>query len=96
MAISIGTFNRTFSKQHLGFECSAIFWHIYISQVWNMALSFYQSLKTLPGEINQAAKIFQLSAWQKFWRIEVPFALPGLLWNAMISMSAGWFLRGSK
>jgi NitT/TauT family transport system permease protein len=27
----------------------------------------------------------------RFWRLEVPFAAPGLIWNTMMSMSGGWF-----
>jgi NitT/TauT family transport system permease protein len=56
-----------------------------------MALSFYQGVKTVPGDLKEAANIFHLSAWQRFWRIEVPFSMPGLLWNMMMSMSGSWF-----
>src|ERR1017187_2618553 len=58
---------------------------------WNMAFSLYQSLKTVPGELQEAAAVFHLSGWQKFWRLELPFAMPALLWNMMMSMSGGWF-----
>ncbi|MDB6096839.1 MAG: transporter permease subunit, partial [Francisellaceae bacterium] len=60
-------------------------------QVWNMTLSFYQSLKNVPFEYHEAASMYQLNAWQRFWHVEVPFAIPGLLWNTMVSMSASWF-----
>ena len=90
LSISVIGFIKLFPNSLLGPECAAIF-AIFTSQVWNMALSFYQSLCTVPKNLHEVAKIFQLSAWQKFWRIEVPFAMPGLLWNTMISMSAGWF-----
>ena len=66
----------------LGPECAAIF-VIFTAQVWNMALSLYQSLRTVPDELIEAGKMCQLSAWQRYWRIEVPFAMPGLLWNTM-------------
>jgi NitT/TauT family transport system permease protein len=56
-----------------------------------MTLSFYQSMITVPNELNEATHVYQLSPWQRFWRLEVPFAMPGLLWNAMMSMSGGWF-----
>ena len=56
-----------------------------------MTLSFYQSMRTVPKELREATLIYQLSSWQRFWRLEVPFAMPGLLWNAMVSMSGGWF-----
>jgi NitT/TauT family transport system permease protein len=56
-----------------------------------MAFSLYQSLRTVPSELREAASVFQLSAWHRFWRLELPFAMPGLLWNMMMSMSGGWF-----
>lgn len=79
-----------------GVECASIF-TIFTAQVWNMILSFYQSLCTVPANLEEAARVFQLSAWQRFWRVEVPFSMPGLLWNAMMSMSASWvFLVASE
>src|SRR5581483_9421349 len=74
----------------LGAELAAIF-AIFTSQAWNMAFSFYQSLRTVPAELNEAARSFHLSPWMRFWQLEVPFALPGLIWNTMMSMSGGWF-----
>jgi NitT/TauT family transport system permease protein len=74
----------------LGAEFAAIF-AIFTSQAWNMAFSFYQSLRTVPPELREAADSFHLSPWMRFWQLEVPFALPGLIWNTMMSMSGGWF-----
>lgn len=74
----------------LGVEFAAIF-AIFTSQAWNMAFSFYQSLRTVPTELREAADAFHLSSWMRFWQLEVPFALPGLVWNTMMSMSGGWF-----
>ncbi len=74
----------------LGAEFAAIF-AIFTSQAWNMAFSFYQSLRTVPAELTEAARSFRLSPWSRFWRLEVPFAMPGLVWNMMMSMSGGWF-----
>ena len=74
----------------LGAELAAIF-AIFTSQAWNMAFSFYQSLRTVPTELREAADAFHLSSWMRFWQLEVPFALPGLIWNTMMSMSGGWF-----
>ena len=79
-----------FKGKMLGPECAAIF-GIFTAQVWNMILSVYQGIKTVPQELKEAASIFQLSPWQRFWRIEVPFSLPNLIWNMMISMSGSWF-----
>lgn len=90
LAIVIVAFIQWFPNSLLGPECAAIF-VIFTAQAWNMALSFYQSLRTLPLEFQEAATVFQLSGWQRFWRIEVPYAMPALLWNTMMSMSAGWF-----
>jgi NitT/TauT family transport system permease protein len=74
----------------LGAEFAAIF-AIFTSQAWNMAFSFYQSLRTVPEELVEASRCFHLSPWMRFWRLEVPFAMPPLVWNMMVSMSGGWF-----
>ena len=74
----------------LGAEFASIF-AIFTSQAWNMAFSFYQSLRTVPSELEEAARNFRLSAWMRFWRLDVPFAVPQLIWNMMMSMSGSWF-----
>jgi NitT/TauT family transport system permease protein len=74
----------------LGAEFASIF-AIFTSQAWNMAFSFYQSLRTVPTELEEAARNFRLSAWMRFWRLDVPFAMPQLIWNMMMSMSGSWF-----
>src|SRR5471032_1628745 len=74
----------------LGAEFAAIF-AIFTSQAWNMAFSFYQSLRTVPIELIEAAESFRLSSWIRFWQLEVPFGMPALIWNMMMSMSGGWF-----
>ena len=74
----------------LGVELAAIF-AIFTSQAWNMAFSFFQALRTVPYDLDEASRRFRLSGWQRFWRLEVPFAMPGLVWNTMMSMSGGWF-----
>ncbi|MGE5537514.1 MAG: ABC transporter permease [Gemmatimonas sp.] len=74
----------------LGAEFAAIF-AIFTSQAWNMTFSLYQSLRTLPEDLDEAARGFRLSGWMRFWKVEVPFAMPGLIWNMMMSMSGGWF-----
>lgn len=90
LSITIVAFIMIFPNSLLGPECSAIF-VIFTSQVWNIILGFYQSLKTVPDELIEASRVFHLSKWQHFWRIEVPFAIPSLVWNMMLSMSASWF-----
>ena len=74
-----------------GAELVAVF-AIFTNQAWNMAFSFYQSLRTVPEELIEAGKVFGLTPWTRFWRIEVPFAMPALIWNMMMSMSGSWFL----
>jgi NitT/TauT family transport system permease protein len=73
-----------------GAEMAAIFL-IFTSQAWNMAFSFYHSLRSIPDELVEAARNFQLGPWMRFWRLELPFAMPALIWNMMMSMSGGWF-----
>jgi NitT/TauT family transport system permease protein len=73
-----------------GAELASIFL-IFTSQAWNMAFSFYHSLRSIPDELTEAARNFQLSPWMRFWRLEVPFGMPALIWNMMMSMSGGWF-----
>lgn len=90
LSITIVAFIKLFPNSLLGPECAAIF-AVFTSQVWNMTLSFYQSLRMMPKDLYDTAAIFHLTTWQQFWRIELPKATPGLLWNAMISLSGGWF-----
>jgi len=90
LSITVTGFIALFPGSLLGVECAAIF-AIFTSQAWNMALSLYQSIRTVPSELNEAARVFRLSGWQRFWRLELPYATPALLWNMMLSMSGGWF-----
>jgi NitT/TauT family transport system permease protein len=90
LPILVWFFIHLFQGSVLGPECACIF-AIVTSQAWNLILSFYQRLSTIPHEYLETAAVFQLSAWQKFWRIEVPYAMPTLVWNMMLSLSAGWF-----
>ena len=90
LSITIIGFIMLFPNSLLGPECAAIF-AIFTAQVWNMILSFYQSLRTIPKDLQEAANVFRLSPWKRFWRLEVPYAMPPLIWNVMISLSAGWF-----
>lgn len=90
LSVAIAGFIGLFPGTMLGPECAAIF-AIFTSQAWNMALGFYQTVRSVPSEVREASLMFHLSPWQRFWRIDVPFSMPGLLWNTMASMSAGWF-----
>ena len=90
LSITVTGFIHLFPNSLLGPECASIF-AIFCAQVWNMTFGFYQSLKTLPHDLKEVSSMFRLSAWQRFWKVEVPFSMSGLLWNMMISMSASWF-----
>ena len=90
LSFTVVFFMSLFPGNTLGPELAAIF-AIFTSQAWNMAFSFYQSLRTTPTDIDEASRSFRFSTWQRFWRLEVPFAMPGLVWNTMMSMSGGWF-----
>jgi NitT/TauT family transport system permease protein len=90
LTFTVAFFLRLFPGSQLGAECAAIF-AIFTAQAWNMAFSFYQSLRTVPGDLQEVSRQFRLSPWLRFWRLEAPFAMPGLIWNAMMSMSGAWF-----
>jgi len=79
-----------FPGRQLGVEAGAILL-IFTGQVWNMAFSFYASLKSIPKEMHEAAKVYRFSWWQRFIEIELPFAAIGLVWNSMMSVAGGWF-----
>ncbi len=74
----------------LGAELACVL-TIATSQAWNMAFSLYQSLTTIPPELDEAARSFRLTGWQRFWRLEVATSIPGLVWNTMASLAGGWF-----
>ena len=90
VSFAVTFFLALFPGSVLGAEFAAIF-AIFTSQAWNMAFSFYQSLRTVPPDLVEVSRSFRFTAWQRFWRLEVPFAMPGLIWNMMMSMSGGWF-----
>jgi NitT/TauT family transport system permease protein len=89
-SFTIAFFLSMFPGRVLGEELAAIFL-IFTSQAWNMAFSLYQSLTSVPADLDEATRGFRLTPWQRFWRLEAPFAMPGLVWNTMMSMSGGWF-----
>lgn len=90
LSITVTGFIALFPGNLLGVECAAIF-AIFTSQAWNMAFSMYGSLRTVPNDLIEAANMFHLTPWQRFWRLELPWAVPGLVWNMMMSVSGGWF-----
>jgi NitT/TauT family transport system permease protein len=90
LTFTVTFFMGLFPGRQLGVECAAIF-AIFTSQAWNMAFSFYQSLRTIPTDLDEVSRQFGFSPWRRFVRLELPFATPGLVWNVMMSMSGGWF-----
>lgn len=90
LSITVTAFIALFPGSLLGLEAASIF-AIFTSQVWNMTFSFYQSLRTVPKDMDEAARLYHLSGWQRFTKLEVPSATIGLLWNAMMSFGGGWF-----
>ena len=90
LSFTVTFFLGLFPGNVMGAELAAIF-AIFTSQAWNMTFSLYQSLRTVPSDLDEVARGLRLTGWQKFWQLEAPFAVPGLLWNTMMSMSGGWF-----
>src|SRR5579864_7461787 len=90
LTFTVVFFMGLFPGRVFGAELAAVF-AIFTSQAWNMAFSFYQSLRNVPRDLEEACESFHLSGWQRFWRLDVPFAMPGLVWNMMMSVSGGWF-----
>jgi NitT/TauT family transport system permease protein len=90
LSITVTGFIAIFPGKLLGYECAAIF-AIFTSQAWNMTFSLYQSFIGVPQDLREASRMYHLSPWQSFWQLEVPYALPSLVWNMMMSVSGGWF-----
>jgi NitT/TauT family transport system permease protein len=90
LSITVTGFIALFPGSVLGYECAAIF-AIFTSQAWNMTFSLYQSFLGVPHDLREAARMYHLSPWQRFWQLEMPYALPQLVWNMMMSVSGGWF-----
>jgi len=79
-----------FPHRQLGAELGSVLL-IFTGQVWNIAFSFYSSLKTVPRELHEAAIIYRFSRWQRFAELDLPFSTIGLVWNSMMSVAGGWF-----
>jgi NitT/TauT family transport system permease protein len=90
LSITVTGFIALFPGSLLGYECAAIF-AIFTSQAWNMTFSLYQSFTTVPHDLREAARMYQLSAWKTFWQLDMAFATPQLVWNIMMSVAGGWF-----
>ena len=87
---TLAFFLNLFPGNVIGAELAAVF-EVFTAQAWNMTFSFYQSLKTVPRDLSDVSDSLRLGGWRRFWTLEAPFAAPGLIWNAMMSMSGAWF-----
>jgi NitT/TauT family transport system permease protein len=90
LSVTVTGFLALFPGSMLGPECASIF-AIFTAQAWNMTFSFYHSLTTLPKELQEAADVYRLRRFARFTRLEVPFAMIGLVWNSMMSFGGSWF-----
>jgi len=90
LTITVTFFLALFPHSILGLECASIF-AIFTSQAWNMTFSFYHSLMTQPRDLDEAARLLRLTKWERFWRLDVPGSMIGLVWNGMMSFGGGWF-----
>jgi NitT/TauT family transport system permease protein len=95
LSVTVTAFIALFRGSLLGLEAASIF-AIFTAQAWNMTFSFYQSLRTVPGELDEMATLYRLSRWERFTRLELPAAAIGLVWNGMMSFGGGWFFLAAS
>lgn len=90
LSFTIAGFLILFPGSELGVQAAVIF-AIFTAQAWNIAFSLYQSFRSIPNELIEASKKFGLNSWQRFFKLDLPYAVPGLVWNVMLSSSSSWF-----
>ena len=95
LTVTVTFFISLFPGSSFGLECAAIF-AVFTSQAWNMTFSFYHSLVSQPRELDEAARSFRLTKWERFWKLDVPSSMIGLVWNAMMSFGGGWFFLAAS
>jgi len=95
LTFTVTFFINLFHGSLFGLECASIF-AIFTSQAWNMTFSFYHSLVTQPTDLDEAARLFRLTKWQRFWKLDVPGSMIGLVWNGMMSFGGGWFFLAAS
>ncbi len=95
LVVIISFFIALFPGSILGLECASIF-AIFTSQAWNMTFSMYHSLITQPAELDEAARVMRLTKWERFWKLDVPSSMIGLVWNGMMSFGGGWFFLAAS
>jgi NitT/TauT family transport system permease protein len=95
LSVTVTAFIALFRGSLLGLEAASIF-AIFTGQAWNMTFSFYQSLRTVPNELNEMTTLYRLSKWERFTRLELPASVIGLVWNGMMSFGGGWFFLAAS
>ncbi|MFE4513100.1 ABC transporter permease [Kitasatospora sp. NPDC056783] len=90
LSVAVSGFLALFPGSMLGLECAAVF-AIFTSQAWNMTFAFYQALVSLPPELDELSRSFGFSRWTRFWKVELPSGMIGLVWNGMLGFGGGWF-----
>ncbi len=95
LSVTVTAFIALFRGSLLGLEAAAIF-AIFTGQAWNMTFSFYQSLRTVPAELEEMTQLYRLSKWERFTRLELPASVMGLVWNGMMSFGGGWFFLAAS
>lgn len=95
LSVTVTAFIALFRGSLLGLEAASIF-AIFTGQAWNMTFSFYQSLRSVPHELDEMASLYRLSKWERFTRLELPAAVIGLVWNGMMSFGGGWFFLAAS
>jgi NitT/TauT family transport system permease protein len=95
LTVTVTFFISLFPGSSFGLECAAIF-AVFTSQAWNMTFSFYHSLVSQPRELDEAARSFRLTKWERFWKLDVPSSMIGLVWNGMMSFGGGWFFLAAS
>ena len=95
LSVTVTAFIALFRGSLLGLEAASIF-AIFTGQAWNMTFSFYQSLRSVPRELDEMTALYRLSRWERFTRLEVPASAIGLVWNGMMSFGGGWFFLAAS
>src|SRR5215472_6610886 len=95
LSVTVTAFIALFRGSLLGLEAASIF-AIFTGQAWNMTFSFYQSLRSVPRELDEMATLYRLSKWERFTRLELPASVIGLVWNGMMSFGGGWFFLAAS
>jgi NitT/TauT family transport system permease protein len=95
LSVTVTAFIALFRGSLLGLEAASVF-AIFTGQAWNMTFSLYQSLRSLPTELDEMATLYRLSKWERFTRLELPASAIGLVWNGMMSFGGGWFFLAAS